>query len=458
MSSPAAKSPFIAIACGGTGGHLFPGLAVAEQLQKRGCTVALLISPKDVDQQAVKSALERRPPARHEKGDDSKLAGSETGVPLEVFTLPAVALQNRNYFSFARSFWQSWRASSKIFKQRKPDAVLAMGGFTSAPPILVGKDFGAKTFLHESNTIPGRANRLLARFVDEAFIGFPEAASRLKARKVRTTGTPVRAGFVAAGVSPAVEPGILPGGKNADNSKPTENSDAEPGGRMPLSTAGETPAATCRTALGLAPNRPVVLIMGGSQGASGLNDMVLSALPALGERASAWQWLHLTGTSDFEKVKQAYAARGIKAVVKPFLAEMDVALGAATVSVSRSGASSLAEIAAMRLPSLLVPYPTAADNHQFVNARAFEKTGAAKLLEQKNATPEKVAALLCELVENNATRTAMQSALAQWHAPKAAEQIAEIILTAIAQQQSANAARKPLCNCGHAHGSAKHAH
>ena len=427
MSSPAAKSPFVAIACGGTGGHLFPGLAVAEQLQQRGCTVALLISPKDVDQQAVKSALVRRPPARPGLGDAQKLAGPEAGAPLEVFTLPAVALQNRNYFSFARSFWQSWRASSKIFRQRKPDAVLAMGGFTSAPPILTARDFGAKTFLHESNTIPGRANRFLARFVDEAFVGFPEASARLKARKLTATGTPVR---------PQFSPGQNLVGRDSVEPRSTQ----------------------CRIALGLDPDRPVVLVMGGSQGASGLNDMVLSALPALGARAAAWQWLHLTGPGDFEKVKSAYAARGLTAVVKTFLAEMDLALGAATVSVSRSGASSLAEIAAMRLPSLLVPYPAAADNHQWINARAFEKTGAARLLEQKNSPPERVAALLCELVENAAAREKIQSALVPWHAPKAAEQIAEIILAAIAQP--VRAARSPVqnCGCGRAHGSARHAH
>jgi UDP-N-acetylglucosamine--N-acetylmuramyl-(pentapeptide) pyrophosphoryl-undecaprenol N-acetylglucosamine transferase len=185
--------------------------------------------------------------------------------------------------------------------------------------------------------------------------------------------------------------------------------------------------------------------------------MILSALPLLAEKN--WQWLHLTGANDFEKVKQAYVARGIKAVVKPFLAEMDLALGAATVSVSRSGASSLAEIAAMRLPSLLVPYPTAADNHQFFNALAFEKTGAAKLLEQKNSTPEKVAELLRELIEDSAARKKIQTAFAQWHAPKAAEQIAENILSAIAQQQEKAAqAKTKTCGCGHAHGSAKHAH
>jgi UDP-N-acetylglucosamine--N-acetylmuramyl-(pentapeptide) pyrophosphoryl-undecaprenol N-acetylglucosamine transferase len=263
-----------------------------------------------------------------------------------------------------------------------------MGGFTSAPPVWVGKDFGAKTFLHESNTIPGRANRLLARFVNEAFVGFPSAAARLRARKVTTTGTPVR---------PQFQP-------------------CEP--------------ASCRAAFKLDPGRPTILVMGGSQGASGINDLVLSALPSLSDRTPAWQWLHLTGPNDVENVKSAYDARGFKAVVKPFFAEMDLALGAATVAVSRAGASSLAEIAAMRLPSLLVPYPAAADNHQFYNAQAFETTGAARLIEQKGAAPEKVAALLRELVEDAVARAKIQAALVQWHAPKAAEQIADIILSA----------------------------
>src|ERR1700744_3561677 len=155
------KKPFIAIACGGTGGHLFPGLAVAEQLRARGCDVALLISPKDVDQQAVKTAS-----------------------GMEIFTLPAVGLQNRNYFSFAKSVWKSFHATRKIFKNRRPQAVLAMGGFTSAPPILAAYFSGIKAFLHESNTIPGRANRLLTRFADAAFVGFPEAATRLKMQAV----------------------------------------------------------------------------------------------------------------------------------------------------------------------------------------------------------------------------------------------------------------------------------
>jgi len=378
MNSAAPKQPFVAIACGGTGGHLFPGLAVAAQLRERGCAVAVMISPKDVDQQAVQSARD-----------------------LEIITLPAVALQNGNYFAFVRSFARSWRAARRAFAAHPPAAVLAMGGFTSVPPVLAAKPFGARTFLHESNTIPGRANRLLARWVDQAFIGFPGAAARLRTRYLEVSGTPVRAVFHP---------------------------------RDP---------ARCREQLGLDPHRPTILVMGGSQGASGINQMILSVLSLLGNRD--WQWLHLTGAADFERVQAAYGTHGLKAVVKPFMAEMELALGAATVAVSRSGASSLAEIAALRLPTLLVPYPTAADNHQLHNALAFVCTGAARMLEQKAATPAQCLAHLQELADNEQLRASMRAALVQWHAPRAAEQIADGILRAIAKPASeSSSASRPV--------------
>jgi UDP-N-acetylglucosamine--N-acetylmuramyl-(pentapeptide) pyrophosphoryl-undecaprenol N-acetylglucosamine transferase len=390
----AAPNTRIAIACGGTGGHLFPGLAVAAELRARGCAITLLISPKEVDQLFVKRITD-----------------------MEVVTLPAVALQDRNYLSFARHFWQSWRAARQAFAAQPPDAVLAMGGFTAAPPVFAAKKFGAQTFLHESNTIPGRANRFLAGRVDAAFVGFPEAAHRLRARDILVVGTPVRPQF-----SPAPMPQI--------------------------------PASIYRTSLGLDPVRPVALVTGGSQGASGLNELIIAALPALADRANAWQWLHLTGAKDEERVKAAYAAHGFKAVVQPFLAEMELALNAATAVVSRAGASSLAEIAALRLPALLVPLPTAADNHQLQNARAFASTGAARLLEQNAATPDTTAALLRELMEAPAARTEMQTALAKWHTPKAARKIADTILQAVAtrrEREAADAHAGSGCSCGRKH-------
>src|SRR5436189_4203190 len=200
----------IAIACGGTGGHLFPGLSVAEKLLERDCAVTLLISPKEVDQEAVKSAL-----------------------GMEIVTLPAIGLQRGAELAFLRGFKKSYGTTRRLFKTNPPDAVLAMGGFTSAPPILAGKRLGAGTFLHESNTIPGRANRWLSWVVNRAFVGFHSAGEHLNKCKVVLTGTPVRPPFQARD------------------------------------------AGACRAALGLEPGRPVLLVMGGSQGAIGINKLIL---------------------------------------------------------------------------------------------------------------------------------------------------------------------------------------
>ena len=356
----------IAIACGGTGGHLFPGLAVAERLLQRNCSVLLLISPKEVDQQAVRQA-----------------AG------MEVATLPAVGLTRGRLLAFLRGFAQSYRTARKTFQRQPPMAALAMGGFTSAPPVLAARRLGARTFLHESNTIPGRANRWLARVVTGAFCGFPSTVGRLRHRNVTVTGTPVRPQF-----------------------RPRD-------------------VAACREELGLDPARPVVLVMGGSQGAGGINELVRASLPALSKKVPDWQWIHLAGTSDAEHLRQAYGASQLKALVHPFFPEMELALGAATVAISRAGASSLAELAAMRVPAVLVPYPFATDNHQFHNARAFETTGAARLLEQATATPEALCGVLSDLVQNATARAQMQSALAQWHAPRAADEIADAILAGL---------------------------
>ena len=308
---------------------------------------------------------------------------------MDIVALPAVGLKRGGEIAFVRGFIRSYRAAAKLFKLRPPQAALAMGGFTSAPPILAARRAGARTFLHESNTIPGRANRWLSRFVHGAFVGFPTTAARLHKRKVTVTGTPVRPCFKAL------------------------------------------EAAVCRVGLGLDPDRPVLLVMGGSQGASGINELVLQALPLFATRTPDVQWVHLTGSSDTKKVTQAYAALKLKAVVHPFFSRMELALGAATAAVSRAGASSLAELAAMRVPAVLVPYPAATDNHQFHNARAFEAVGAARLLEEKSASPEMLVQLLADLIEKPAVHERMQEALAQWHAPHAAEQIAEAMLVAL---------------------------
>jgi len=368
----------VAIACGGTGGHLFPGLAVARQLVRKGSEVTLLISPKEVDQQAVKQAQ---------------------GVT--VLTLPAVGLTRDQRLAFVHGFIRSYRAAKTAFSRRPPQAALAMGGFTSAPPLLAARRLGAATFLHESNTIPGRANRWLAWTVASAFVGFPSAARRLRRCQATVTGTPVRPQFHPAD------------------------------------------ARTSRLALGLEPDRPVVLVTGGSQGASGLNKLVLESVPGLAQSAPQWQWIHLAGSQDFEAVRQAYTTLNLKSVVRPFFEHMELVMDAATVAVSRAGASSLAELAAMRLPAVLVPYPAATDNHQFHNARAFEETGAARVLDQIRATPAALSQLLIELAQDGPSRARMQAALQQWHAPRAAEEIADAMLAAVLDEER-QAADRPV--------------
>ena len=367
MSSPNHISGLrVAIACGGTGGHLFPGLAVAEKLREKGCVLTLLVSSKEVDQQAVKSV-----------------------EAMEIVTLPAVGLTRGQLLAFIRGFRESYRSAKKLFQQSPPQALLAMGGFTSAPPLLAARRSGAQTFLHESNTIPGRANRWLSWVVNRAFVGFPRAAERLHTRAVTVTGTPVRPQF-----------------------KPLD-------------------ATACRRSLGLDPACPVVLVMGGSQGASGINDLVSRALPVLSKAASELQWFHLTGPNDLGNVQRAYDALGLRASVHAFFSDMGVALGAASLAISRSGASSLAELAAMRLPAVLIPFPAATDNHQFYNAQAFVDSGAAVILEQRGATPEALMNLILELARNTDTRGKMQAALARWHSPRAAEEIAESMLSTL---------------------------
>src|SRR6185369_7826261 len=186
-------------------------------------------------------------------------------------------------------------------------------------------------------------------------------------------------------------------------------------------------------ALGLQPLRPVLLVTGGSQGASGINRLMLETLPRLLERAPDLQFLHLTGPNDFEEVRAAYQRHQCAAVVRPFLSEMELAMGAATMAVSRAGASALAELAALGLPAILIPYPAAADNHQLFNARAFAQSGAAHLLEQKGATPETLGPLVLDLIQQPALHQMMRESIRRWHAPEAAQKIASSILAAIRQ-------------------------
>ncbi|MCC6232063.1 MAG: undecaprenyldiphospho-muramoylpentapeptide beta-N-acetylglucosaminyltransferase [Verrucomicrobiales bacterium] len=363
MTPPLPSTRRVAIACGGTGGHLFPGLAVAEQLFEREAEVRLLVSAKDVDQRAL----------QHERR-------------FEVMTLPAVGFSLARALPFALETLRSLRLARAAFQQWRPDVFLSMGGFTSAPPALAARSLGIPVALHEANAIPGRANRWLARFAQRRYLHFPESAHRLPGGACDVVGMPVRSAFQPS----------------------------DPG--------------SCRLALGLDPRRPVLLVMGGSQGARALNRGILDAAPALIRHVPGLQFLHVTGREDEAETRAAYARAGINASVRAFLTEMELALGAADATLSRAGASSIAECAALRVPALLVPYPHAADDHQAANARALESVGAACVLAQSRLSPESLVERLVPLLADAPTRARMQHALATWHRADADARVADGVL------------------------------
>lgn len=365
--SPRPPHEHVAIACGGTGGHLFPGLAVGIELRARGIEVSLLISPKEVDQSAVAAVRDQ----------------------FRFDVLPAMGFSLRRSPAYLRSFLRSWTKARRFFRDHPPGAVLGMGGFTSVTPILAGRRAGAATLLHESNTLPGKANRWLARWVDECMIGFSEAAGHLRQTRISVTGTPVRPGFFCLQRDEA------------------------------------------RRRLGLDLHSPVLLVMGGSQGATGINRRMAAAYPEILRQVPDCQWVHLTGTRDFSSCEtwaKSWPGRGR---LMAFSSEMEVWMSAATAAVTRAGASSLAELAAVRLPSVLIPYPFATDDHQTCNARAFSDDGAAILLPESEATPERLSHLLVPLLRNASSRQTLQEALAKRSAPDAAVRIADQVLGAV---------------------------
>ena len=352
MNKPLAKR--VAIACGGTGGHLFPGIAVGDALVARGCEVTLLVSPKEVDQTAVKSAY-----------------------GMDVEPLPVVGLSG-NLPKFTFRFFQSLGHCRKLFREQRPSVVLAMGGFTSAPPVIAGKMMGAKIFLHEANAVPGRAVKLLSPLADEVFVQFPDAMSGVSGAGVRATGMPVRA---------TMEP-------------------------VPKPDAGRC---------WLADDQPVLLVMGGSQGAESINQAMLDTLPRLAKSLPKLQYHSPDRQPELNPVREAYDALGLRAVVRPFLTEMEYALGAGFGRESL-GASSLAEFSAMELPAILVPYPAAVDDHQRLNARTFVEMGRRGVF-TKQLTSKLLLTQFQELFRKPNTLKKMSEAMRRWKADQATEEV-----------------------------------
>ena len=349
----------IVVACGGTGGHAFPGLAVAEVLRSRGHEVVIWASGRDVESGVLRSW----------EGP--------------VFSTGARQFSLRNVFSILRSIVRCRRE----MKRFSPDALLAMGSYSSLPPVMAARSRGVPVYLHEANTVPGRAVEFLSRFSAAVAISFDVTAKYLRDVKTFKTGLPVRTGI-------------------------------SKGRRFPFIPADAF----------------VVFVTGGSQGAHALNELAASALTMMKseldrrpEKSRPLYVIHQTGVKDEGPVMGTYAHASIPSRVHAFEHEMADAFASADIVIARAGASTCFELAACGKPALLVPLPSAMRNHQHFNAEAFASKGAADEGIQAKLSPRQICRYLLNRYDNPDKLAEMGSRMASMATLDAAEKVSDMI-------------------------------
>ena len=347
----------IVIAGGGTGGHLYPGIAVAREVLRRHPDALITF-------------------AGTARGIETRVVPKE-GFQLDL--LRSAGLKGMSVAAFARglallplSGVDAW----SILSRRRPHLVVGVGGYSSGPVVLAAALRGIPTLLLEQNAVPGFTNRSLARFVSAAAVTY-ESTIEFFGRRGFVTGNPVRPEFFDPAPAPA-------------RSGP-----------------------------------PRILIFGGSQGAHAINVAMVEAAPRLAAHPGRLAITHQTGERDLELVRGGYQRAGLEARVEPFIFTMDREMKNADLVICRAGATTLAELTAAGVPSLLIPLPTAADDHQRKNAEVLVAGGAAQMLEQKDVTGDTLAARILALVGDNDRRGAMAAAARRFARPDAARAIVD---------------------------------
>ena len=356
----------LCIAGGGTGGHVFPALATAAAVRARAPQAALLFV-------GTAAGLEARlVPAAGYPFETIRVRGL-TGKALgerimALVVLPGAVAQSR-----------------RLLARFGPDVVLGVGGYVAGPVLVAAALRGVPTVLHEQNAIPGLTNRLLCRMATAVAVSLEAARVHLPTRRLTVTGNPVRADLF------------------------------------------EHARDRSREAFGLAPDRTTLLVFGGSQGARRLNEAMRGVAGALTECRTRIQFLHATGERDREAVAAAYAAAGIRAVVLPFIEAMGAAYAAADLVICRAGATTVAELAALGKPAILVPFPHAAGDHQRHNAAALAAGGGAVLVLEQDLTSAGLADRIRELVQDPVRLGRMARCAAAAGRPDAAERLADLL-------------------------------
>ncbi len=371
-------SPRILFAGGGTGGHVFPAVAVAQAVLARDPSAQLLFALPQGRENYLK------------------------GTPWEGKTVTVAAPRFDHLKRPGRILGLAWNgtrgmiSSARLLASFRPQAILGTGGYASAPVVLSAGLCGIPVILLEPNAVAGKANRFLSRWAETVASAWefdyePWAERRhpfSTTTRLEITGTPVRAEILAA--------------------------------------AGE-------------PERPGVLVYGGSQGASLLNRTASEALVAVGRAFPGLVIRHLTGLQDVDAISARYREAGIPAEVLPFLYDMRQAYREASVIVCRAGANSLAEVLSLGKAAVLVPLPTSADGHQKANALQASRRGAAVLLEEAEMTPARLAAEISRLLGDATARAEMGRRARALGRPQAADTVAMRLLS-LAQRKRAHAA------------------
>ncbi len=357
----------IIIAGGGTGGHIFPAIAIAQELKR---------SMTDVTITFVGTARGLEARIIPKEGHDVRFIRSE-------------GLVGKNIFRTIKSLFTiplSLKDSYNLLKELGPDLVFGVGGYSSGPVLLCAKMMGIATMIHEQNTLPGFANRVLGKFVDTVAITYYESMKYFPPDRTYLTGNPVRAQ-------------ILKG----DRKRGCEH-------------------------FSLDMHRFTIFVFGGSLGASTINSAVGEALSFLEPLKDKIQFLHQTGEKECDSMKEVYCARGFKGTVIPFAYEMADAYAVADLIISRAGATTLAELTACGKAAILVPYPYAAGNHQEINARKLWDMGAAQMVLDRDLSGKTLSELIHHLIEDPEAIGEMERISKSLGSSEAGRKIIELIM------------------------------
>jgi UDP-N-acetylglucosamine--N-acetylmuramyl-(pentapeptide) pyrophosphoryl-undecaprenol N-acetylglucosamine transferase len=355
----------VVIAGGGTGGHLYPGIAVAQAIAATGGEVVFVGTERGLETRLVPKA----------------------GFQLELIKVSG--LKRMGFGGTLRGLGRlpsAFLAARRVLRRLRPDVVLGVGGYASGPLVMVAALTGYPTAVQEQNSVPGFTNRLLGRFVRRVFVAFEEAVPAFARRKVRFTGNPVRSALVERAAAFA--------GRDAQSAKS-------------------------------------ILILGGSQGSHAVNELASGMVRVLDARGRLPPIVHQTGPEEHERMQVHYAALGYegRVDVRAFIDDMPAALADARLVVARAGALTLAELAIMRRPAILIPLPTAADDHQTINAFAFQHAGAALVLPQAEASATRLGDLVDGILQDPTRHAAMAEAMGTLARPRATEEVVAELTT-----------------------------